>query len=207
MADSVPPPIPGGGSNLKYAAIGVGLLGAAAAVWFGMRSCEPEPPPVARGQADAGTPTPTRGGALADDELFIPDPEPEVPDAGAPAVEDAGQRIRYVTRYVGGGGGNWDCPGEVPRAAASAQLAERNREFRNCYERRLKVNHTLEGNVNLRMRVGRNGEVSAVAVSGSMRDNEVLTCVRGIAQRIRFPPPSGGSCAVVAVPFNFTPRQ
>jgi hypothetical protein len=182
------------------------LLGAAAAVWFGMQSCEGEtPPPVAQVVQDAGAPI-ARGGALVDDELVIPDP---VPDAGPPpAVADAGQRVRYVTRYVGGGGGgDWDCQGSVPTAAAQAQLAERNREFRNCYERRLKVNHTLEGRVNVSMRVGRGGEVSAVRVSGTLSDNEVLSCVRGIAQRIRFPPPTGGTCAVVAAPFNFTPRQ
>ncbi len=206
MSDSVPPQIPGAGnSNLKYGILGVGLLGAAAAVWFGMQSCDGERPPrVATSVQDAGAPV-QRGGSLVDDTLVIPDP---VPDAGPPpAEEDAGPRVRYVTRYVGGGGGNWDCSGAVPPAAARTQLSERSREFRNCYERRLKVNQTLEGRVDVRMRVGRGGEVTAVAVSGSMRDNEVLSCVRGIAQRIRFPAPTGGSCAVVQAPFNFTPRN
>lgn len=209
-SESIPPPIPGSkSSNLVYGLVGVGLIGAAAALWFGMKGCGPESaPPTAQAALDAGAPV-QRGGALVDDALFIPDPEPEVADAGAPAEEDAGQRVRYVTRYVGGGGGggNWDCAGAVPEAAARAQLAERNREFRNCYERRLKVNHTIEGRVNVRMRVGRGGEVSAVSVSGTLSDNEVLSCVRGIAQRLRFPPPTGGTCAVVAAPFNFTPRQ
>jgi TonB family protein len=110
-----------------------------------------------------------------------------------------------VTRQVGGG--EWDCTGTIPPAAARARLAEESLQFRNCYERRLKVNHQLEGRVNVQMRVDRTGAVSAVAVGGSMRDGEVLSCVRRIARNIRFPPPQGGSCAVVAVPFNFTPNQ
>ncbi|HEY8430674.1 MAG TPA: AgmX/PglI C-terminal domain-containing protein [Sandaracinaceae bacterium] len=197
--DSVPPP-PAAGGNLKYVIIGVVLLVAAGAVWLGMDACEPEPSrPIAQVTQDAGAPV-ERGGALADDDLIIPVPEP---DAGPPRP-DAGPRIRYVTRYVGGG--NWDCSGSIPPAAARAALAQYNLQFRNCYERRLKVNNRLEGRVNVRMRVDRSGAVSAVAVGGTLNDSEVLSCVRGIANRIRFPAPTGGSCAVVQAPFNFTPR-
>lgn len=197
--ESVPPPAVGGGGNLKYVIIGVVLLIATAAIWFGMQSCEGEPQaPVAEVRVDAGTEV-ERGGALTDDELVIPEEEP---DAGPPV--DAGSRIRYVTRYVGG---SWDCSGSLPPAAAQSAIAERNLEFRNCYERRLKVNNQLEGRVSVRMRVGRTGEVSAVSVGGNLQDSQVLSCVRNIAQQIRFPAPTGGSCAVVAAPFNFTPRR
>lgn len=200
--ESVPPPAAAGG-NLKYVIIGVVLLAAAGAVWLGMDGCETEPTgPVVQVTPDAGAPV-ERGGALVEDDLVIPDPEP---DAGPPQP-DAGPRIRYVTRYVGGGGGNWDCSGSIPAEAARAALAQNNLQFRNCYERRLKVNNQLEGRVNVRMRVDRNGTVSAVAVGGTLNDSQVLSCVRGIANRIRFPAPTGGSCAVVQAPFNFTPRQ
>ncbi len=199
--ESVPPP-GGGGGNLKYVIIGVVLMLAAAGVWFGMQGCEGEPQrPVANVQPDAGAPV-DRGGALVSDDLVIPEEEP---DAG-PQI-DAGQRVRYVTRYVGGGGGNWDCSGNIPPAAAQSALAERNLEFRNCYERRLKVNNTLEGRVSVRMRVSRSGAVDAVQVGGTLHDSQVLSCVRNIANHIRFPAPTGGSCAVVAAPFNFTPRR
>ena len=196
MSQSAPPPSPGG-ANLKYGIVGVVLIAATIAIWFGMQSCE-EPPPGPAVALDAGVQRPT---ALVDDDLFIPEPEP---DSG-PAV-DAGQRIRYVTRYVGGGGGDWDCSGDIDAAAARATLAQYNLQFRNCYERRLKVNNTLEGRVRLDMRVGRTGAVSGVRTGGSLRDAQVLSCVRNIAQRISFPNPTGG-CAVVSAPFNFTPRR
>lgn len=200
MSESSPPP-PSSGGNLKYGIIGVVLIGAAIAVWFGMKGCEEEPTqPMAEATPDAGAPT-ERPTSLADDDLYIPDPEP---DAG-PQI-DSGPRVRYVTRYVGGGGGNWNCNGQIDPSRARAALSQSNLQFRNCYERRLKVNNTLEGRVNVQMRVGRSGRVTAVQVGGTLRDPQVLSCVRNIAQRIEFPAPTGG-CAVVAAPFNFTPRR
>ena len=185
-----------------YAIIGVVLIGAAAALWFGMQSCQGETgdTPVANVDAlpDAGPPEPP---PPADDDLIFPDP---VEDAGPPP--DAARRIRYVTRYVGGGGGAFNCHGNIDSAAANRALRSRNLQFRNCYERRLKVNQTLTGRVQLQVRIGRDGNVSGVRTGGSLRDAQVLSCVRSTAQRIRFPRPTGG-CAVVAVPFDFTPQN
>jgi hypothetical protein len=112
-----------------------------------------------------------------------------------------------VTRYVGGGGGGWSCSGDLPRAAVESTIAENRLQFRNCYERRLKVNNQLEGRVTVNMRVSRTGAVDAVQVGGNLRDAEVLSCVRRIAQRIRFAVPSGGGCATVSAPFNFSPQR
>lgn len=200
-SESSPPPVVSGGGNVKYGVIGVVLIGAAVALWFGMKGCEERPPSVVQPeQPDAGVAI-ERPTTLVEDDLLLPELEP---DAGPPP--DAGQRIRYVTRYVGGGGGNWSCDGQIDPARARAALSGHNLQFRNCYERRLKVNNTLEGRVNVEMRVDRNGSVTAVRTGGTLRDPEVLSCVRSIAQRISFPQPNGG-CAVVAAPFNFTPRR
>lgn len=199
MAESTPPAPPGaGGGNLKYAIIGVVLILASVGVWFGMKSCEgPPPTTVAEAAVDAGVAEPP---PIDDPNLILPD---ELPDAALP---DAGTRIRYVTRYVGGGGGDWACSGNIDQAAASRALQANNLQFRNCYERRLKVNQTLSGVVNLQVRVGRDGAATGVRTGGTLNDPEVASCVRAIAQRIRFPRPDGG-CAVVAVPFNFTPQN
>lgn len=204
MASESTPPPPGG-SNITYAIIGGVLILASLGLWFGMQSCEGEttaPTAVVDTPAlDAGL---DRAEILADDDLIFPDP---VEDAGPPP--DAARRIRYVTRYVGGGGGGggaFRCSGDIDSAAASRAIRGRNLQFRNCYERRLKVNQTLTGRVQLQVRVGRDGNVSGVRTGGSLRDAQVLSCVRATAQRIRFPRPTGG-CAVVAVPFDFTPQN
>lgn len=203
--DSTPPPPPSSG-NAIYGIVGVVLIGAAIALWFGMKGCEDDSASTtteAAVEIDAGQVERQTG--LGDDELLIPEVEP---DAGP--QPDAGSRVRYVTRYVGGGGGrgNWsNCRAELEPAAARRVLAQSQLQFRNCYERRLKVNQTLEGRVVARMRVGRNGSVTAVQTGGSLRDSEVLSCVRSVAQRLDFPNPTGGTCTVVEAPFNFTPRR
>ncbi len=196
MAESTPPQAPSGGGNLKYAIIGVVLILASVGVWFGMQSCEEPPPSPVAAAMDAGAPAPPPPG---DDLLIMPD---EVPDSALP---DAGTRIRYVTRFVGGGG-DWSCSGDIDQAAASRAIRANNLQFRNCYERRLKVNNQLRGQVMLQVRVGRDGAATAVRTGGSLGDPEVSSCVRNIAQRIRFPRPTG-NCAVVAVPFDFTPQE
>ena len=204
MAESIAPPPPGSGGSLKYGIVGVVLIVGAAALYFGMKGCEAEPTtPSAQVELDAG-PVVERSTALVDEELVIPELEP---DAG-PLPDSGGPRIRYVTRHVGGGGGgNWNCSGAIAPAAARAALSSNNLQFRNCYERQLKKNNQLQGRVQLSMRVGRGGEVTAVQAGGTLRDPAVLSCIRQTAQRIRFPAPQDGACAVVAVPFEFAPRQ
>jgi hypothetical protein len=200
-SESVPPP-PGAGGNLKYAIIGVVLLVGAAAVFFGTQTCEEPPPdPVAEApEPDAGPGIDRTPDVL--DDMVLPDDEPDAGpgDAGGP-------RVRYVTRIVGGGGGgSWSCTGTLDRAAASRALAGSRLQFRNCYERRLKVNNTLQGNVQLQVRVGRSGNVTGVQTGGTLRDPQTLSCIRGIAQRISFPAPSGG-CAVAATTIQLTPQN
>lgn len=196
-SESVRPP-PSGGGNLKYAVIGLLLLLGAVGLYFATATTPP--PPVVTTAVDAGILA--RPTALATNDLEIPDP---LPDAGPP-VDAGGPRIRYVTRYVGGGGTNWDCSGDIPAARITQVINEYRSQVRNCYERRLKVNNTLTGTLSLTMKVDGAGRVEATNVGGSLRDNEVFSCVRSIATGMRFPAPSGGSCAVVNAPFNFSPR-
>jgi hypothetical protein len=78
---------------------------------------------------------------------------------------------------------------------------------RNCYERRLKVNNLLQGDRRLKVKVNARGQVGLTTVSGSLRGNNVFSCVRSIAESWTFDSPSGGNCAVLDVPFSFSPKQ
>lgn len=177
--------------------LGLLLLAGAAGIWFAMKSADDKGGEVAEVPSDAGVIE--RSTALAEPELVIPDPEP---DAGP---QDAGQpRKRVVYRYVRG---NWDCSGSIPAAEAQRVIAENRRQVRNCYERQLKTNHSLQGSVSLNLKIGRDGRVAGTQVGGSLRDPAVFSCVRNLAQQWRFPAPTGGSCAVLAAPFSFTPRE
>jgi hypothetical protein len=161
------------------------------------------------GEADAGPPdagveeTVERSTALADDALLIPEEEPDAgpPDAG---VQEEEEEERTASRPPRGGA---NCTGDIDRAGASRILAENRFQFRSCYERALRDNELLEGTMNVRMQVGRDGTVNRVTTSGSLRDATVRQCMIRTARRLRFPAVSGGSCALLEAPFNFTPQR
>ena len=126
--------------------------------------------------------------------LDAPEPEPVV------APEPTKRRRR------GASVGEWDCSGELPMPAITKIVRENQTQIRNCYERRLKSNNILQGDLSLKVKIGATGSVVASGVSGSLRDNEVFSCVRAIADKWRFPVPAGGGCAVLQVPFRFSPK-
>lgn len=194
MASESTPPAQGGG-NTKYIIIALLLLlGAAAGVYFMTKQPPPPPPAPPVVPQDAGAPPPR-------EQVYIP---PVEPDAGQQV--DAGRHVKriVVTRYVDNG--DWECSGDVPASSIQSIIAENRRQVRNCYERALKRNNQLQGSLVLSLKLGRTGHVEGTRVGGSIGDQEVFSCVRALAERWQFPAPSGGACAVVRAPFNFTPQ-
>jgi hypothetical protein len=197
-SESQPPDKDEGGGNLKWLVLGLLLIGGAVGVYFALHggTAQPEQPtgPVVQTQPDLG-PRPPVGPEI---DIEIP---PDEPDLGP--EEDMGPP-RKIIRYVYTGGG-WDCSGDIPDARNV--MNEAGRQVRACYERRLKQINTLQGTVTLSLKVGRAGNVEAVQVGGSLRDNDVFACVRNVAQSLRFTPPAGGACAVVQQPYSLSPRN
>lgn len=144
-------------------------------------------------------PQPARVNPMAEQQLELDEPEPE-PDA---AVVEAPAEIKR--KPTGGAArGDWECSGDLQ--GAMQVIAEQRSQVRACYERRLKVNNILQGELLVKLKVGANGKVVLANVSGSMKDAEVNSCVRKLATSWSFPTPSGGTCAVVQVPFQFSPK-
>jgi len=190
---SKPPPPPSSGGNLKYVLIGLLFLGAAIALWFVSQGNQE--PKVAR---PAPAPEVPRVNPMENPDLQLeeepepePTPEPEPDKTAKPA------RVRA--------GGEWECSGDLPNPGKV--INENRAQIRSCYERRLKVNNVLQGDLTLRVKVGSTGRVVASSVSGSIRDPQVWSCVRSLAQTWTFPVPTGGACAVVQVPFQFSPKN
>lgn len=198
MASESTPPPPAGGGGARYAIIGVVLFAIALLTWCLTRPGEETPQgtgPVA--PVDAGVVE--RSTALAEDDFEIPELEP---DAGPPP--DAG-RVAATKR---GPARSWDeCSGEIAPAEARRVIGEFNTQIRNCYERQLKQNPLLEGSMTLAVRVAPDGRVDGTQVSGSLRDRDVFACVRNVASHMRFPAPGGRDCAMIQVPFTFTPQR
>ncbi len=196
-SSTVPPPPSSGGA--RYAIAGVALAALAGLGW-----CLTRPPePVDTGPAPVAIDAGQRSTALVEDDFVIPDLEP---DAGP---IDGGQPEEVVRRPTHPRPtGSWDeCSGEIQTAQARTVVGEYNAQIRSCYERRLKANPLLQGTMMLAVRVASDGHVEGVQVTGTLHDRDVFSCVRGIANRMRFPPPGGRDCAVVQVPYTFTPRQ
>ena len=188
-----------GGGNLKYIVGGLLLLCGAGVVVFLLQSPAAPPPAPEAKAAPAAPQSPERVNPMAETELILD----EQKDAGQPVAAVEEKPKPAAPREVRD---EWACEGDLARTALQNVIDNNRAQVRNCYERRLKVNNVLQGDLKLKIKVGANGQVAAAAVSGTLHDNEVFGCVRNLAQRWSFPPPTGGTCAVVQVPFQFAPK-
>jgi len=184
-----------GSGNLKYVITGILLLAGAGGLWVFLQPEKPKPKVVTQAPKSVQrvNPLAQQNFIIEEEELEKLEPEPE--------PEPVQKKRRTVRRDA------WECSGDLPPKTIREIIADNRSQVRTCYERRLKVNNVLQGDRKLKVKVDSSGSVVATAVQGTLRDNEVFSCVRGLAQRWNFPSPSGGDCAVVQVPFNFMPRK
>ncbi|MBO6934886.1 MAG: AgmX/PglI C-terminal domain-containing protein [Deltaproteobacteria bacterium] len=181
---------------MKYALVGILMLLAAVGLYCATADDgSTDGDEVATAPPDAGI---IQRQTQMQPEFEIPEEEPDlgVPDLGPAEPEANTMRVRQPRT----------CDGNLDVAAIRAVATRQQRQVRSCYERRLKVNNILQGTVNVRMVVGRTGSVDQVSVGGSLRDSEVFSCVRRLANTWEFPAVEGGSCAIVSIPFRMTPR-
>lgn len=76
-------------------------------------------------------------------------------------------------------------------------------QVRSCYERRLKVNQMLQGVVDVNISVNDRGWVNWITVKrDTVRDDEMLACIKKTIRSWQFPSPEGGR-VVVGKTFNF----
>jgi hypothetical protein len=191
-SESLTPP-PSGGSA-KYIVVLLLLLAGGLGVYLATSKDEPKPTPPPEVKS-VERPT-----ALSNDTVEIP---PEEEDAGLPPPEEPPPEKKHRGTYQD----PWSCPGDIPVGDIKKVLGEAQSSIRACYERALRNNNQLQGSVALEVRVGGNGHVDNSRVRGNLRDPEVSKCIQNLAKGWRFPPPSGGNCAVVGAPYNFTPKN
>jgi hypothetical protein len=190
---SKPPAPPSSGGNLKYVLIGLLFLGAAIALW--LVAGGGQKPPVA---GPAPAPEVQRVNPMEQPDLQLEEPEPVPEPVPEPEPEP-------TAKPKGRAAGEWECSGDLPNPGKV--INDNHAQIRSCYERRLKVNNVLQGDLMLRVKVGPTGRVVASSATGSIRDPQVFSCVRALAQNWNFPVPTGGGCAVVQVPFQFSPKN
>lgn len=190
---SIAPPKAKGKGNLLYLISGLICLLGAASLWMflQMERKEEAPPPKKIAVPEA----PKRVNPLAQQQFVIEEEEePEEPEEPAPKAKH-----RVVRR------GAWECSGDLAPKDIRKVVATNRRQVQTCYERGLKRDNVLQGSLDLKLKVNSTGKIVATAIAGTLRDNDVFSCVRGLAEGWNFPEPKGGDCAVLQIPFRFAP--
>jgi hypothetical protein len=110
-------------------------------------------------------------------------------DAGAPVIDQD-----FVARTK-------------DRTATEIAIEATHRDFRSCYRKGLVRHPTQDGRVAIVLRIGPDGRVAKVeSYAACELDPESISCMYGVAQRLRFPPPANGS-ETVTIPATFTSRD
>lgn len=192
-ASSLPPLKDNGG---KYGLLALVLLLAGAGLWYVMRE-DPEPEPEA---AELVPELPPR-------EQFAPEieiPEEEEAEPLPPDKEAAPRKSPARPEPVSPE--EWICTGTIDAAQVRAIIqGGPSKQVQTCYERGLKTNNLLQGSMEVELTIGAGGTVKAVAVSGTLEDAQVYSCVKRVARTWKFPRPTGG-CVRINAPFQMTPK-
>ena len=195
MKDSlIPDKGPGGNKTVLLLLVGGTVLMAAAGLVIYLRTGTPAPPPP---EPEPEAPVAVRTLVTPDrpqNLLVTPDTEKST-DTGADTAEDTEKKPRK--RHGEGP------MGTIDSKAVNSYINSHFSQVKACYERRLKVNSFLEGKLDLNIAISPSGKVAAVTVnSDSVRDAEMLSCVRTTIRSWEFPKPQGGR-VVIAKTFNF----
>jgi hypothetical protein len=92
--------------------------------------------------------------------------------------------------------------GDLDRELIRRYIRQKTAQFQHCYERRLIVQHDLEGTVTLQFTIAGSGQVTSANASGM--DSEVASCSADVVRSIQFPRPhNGGVVNVSRYPLTF----
>jgi hypothetical protein len=93
------------------------------------------------------------------------------------------------------------------RTLTEIAVDQTHRAFRSCYRQGLVRHPTQDGRVAIVLRIGPDGRVAKVeSFAACELATESISCMYGVAERLRFPPPSGGSDTIM-IPAVFTSRD
>jgi len=201
MRDTSPPPSRSGNSKLIIIFLigGVVVLAAAGVVIFKKRASNEPPPPspaLAAAAVDVSAPLvasqPTRQPIVEEQDTATED------EGDASKSEKNGKRSGKVRR---------EKVGSIDTKLVNTFMNARFGQVKACYERRLKKNSFLEGKLDLNIDVSSAGKVTRVSVNkDTVRDSEMLACVKRTIRGWKFPKPDGGR-VIIGKTFNFKKKQ
>lgn len=96
--------------------------------------------------------------------------------------------------------------GTIDKKAAQAVTKKNYTRVRACYEKQLKVNNLLQGNLMVRIVIYPDGSVNSVKFTKDSIHNQTMnSCIKKEIMHWSFPKPEGGK-AEVHVPYRFEPK-
>lgn len=96
--------------------------------------------------------------------------------------------------------------GTIDKKGAQSVTKKNFTKVRACYEKQLKVNHLLQGNIRVRIVVYPDGSVNSVKFTqDTLRNQTMNACIKKEIKTWTFPKPEGGKVEVV-VPYRFEPK-
>jgi len=194
MSASTPPPPTHG--NGKYIALGLLFLFGIAGLFVWKTVFDKTTPTAAAPPPPGSAPPPATFSQSQVDE--VPPPPPPEPDAG-PA-----RRVASTNNSLAGCEVK-TCAGSVTSDLETA-LAFRAKQAHRCYDQALTQDNTLQGKVQITLRIAPSGGVCSAGVTANeMGTPAVAQCVAGYFKSTgHFPAPKGG-CVDTAVPISFVP--
>jgi hypothetical protein len=196
MVDSNPPPNKSTGSSGFVLAAGLMLLVMAGLlIW---KWSHGQPVPSERNSMPV---------LISQRARVLEEPPPPPPPMDEVSIDSGVTRKREQPAAVrpASGGCSDPCTGEASQSLAS-ELRSKAMQAQVCYERALRQDPTLQGQLSLGVRIGPRGQVcSANVVADSLADATVTSCALQIFRASTFRPPRGG-CINARVPMRFVPK-
>jgi hypothetical protein len=93
--------------------------------------------------------------------------------------------------------------GRLPPEVIQRVVRQNAGRYKACYQSALRTNPNLQGRVEVRFVIGRDGTVSSASAGGDMPDAGVKSCVAGAFRSLTFPKPDG--IVTISYPLMFYP--
>jgi hypothetical protein len=182
--------------NAKYAVVALLMVGGAVGL-FAWRSCASHGDAPAPMPSVTATQTATASTDSKLDDIPLPPPVEEKPEAGPPP--------RIVSAPVNQGC-EGKCSGSItPELEQALQI--RGAQTRRCYNQALAVDSQLKGHVTITVRVGPGGNLcSANVTANDMGSPGVANCATNVFRATQSYPQPHGGCVELGVPLSFVPQ-
>jgi hypothetical protein len=183
--------------NAKYAVVALLMVGGAVGL-FAWRSCSSHSDAPAPMPSVAATQTATASTESKLDDIPLPPPAEEKPEAGPPP--------KIIVAPASGGGCEAKCTGQgTPELEQALQI--RGAQTRRCYNQALSQDSQLKGHVTVTVRIGPSGNLcSANVTANDMGTTAVANCAANIFRASQSYPQPHGGCVEAPIPLSFVPQ-